>query len=245
MISTDGLTKRYGSLIALHDFSLEVARGEIVALVGPNGAGKTTALKLIVGLSRPDEGRVRIADLDVHRQGVEAKRLLAFLPDQPFLYEQLTVGETLGFIAGLYELPPARVADEARVLLGQFGLADALHRRVSQLSYGMKSRLVLIASLLHDPQVLVMDEPFFGLDPQTLRGMRQLLTERARTGLTVLLSTHQLSAAEHFAHRILILHEGRTLAVGTLHELQQRYGDVRLEDVFFHATGAPQPPSAS
>jgi len=238
MISAAGLTKRYGALVALREFSLEVARGEIVALVGPNGAGKTTALKLVVGLSRPDAGSVSVAGFDVHRQAVDAKRALAFLPDQPFLYEQLTVGETLGMIAGLYELSPQRAEGEARALLEQFGLTVSLHRRVGQLSYGMKSRLVLIASLLHDPQALVMDEPFFGLDPQTLRGMRQLLTERARRGLTVLLSTHQLSAAEGFAHRIVILDGGRTLVAGTLEQLQQRYGGTRLEELFFNATGA-------
>ena len=237
MVQAEGLTKSYGSLIALRDFSLEVPKGEIVALVGPNGAGKTTALKLLVGLLTPTAGSVRIAGFDVVRSALEVKRCLGFLPDQPFLYEQLTVEETLGFIGGMYRLSPQRLQERSNELLTLLGLSDAVHRRVGQLSFGMKSRLVLIISLLHEPQVLIMDEPFFGLDPQTLRLIKQLLLERAQHGCTIILSTHQLPIVEDLAHRIAILDRGRLISMGTLEQLKRSHGGQRLEELFFQLTG--------
>ena len=236
MIKAVGVTKRYGALEALRDFSLEVPRGEIVALVGPNGAGKTTALKLLVGLLTPSAGEIWLGGYPVTRQPLEAKRILAFLPDQPFLYEHLTVSETLGFIGGMYQLDPERLRTRAHELVRLFGLAEHLGSRVSQLSYGMKSRLALIASLLHEPQVFILDEPFFGLDPQTLRLMKRLLTEQAAGGMAILLSTHQLAIVEDLAHRIAILSCGRLVALGTWEELKRLHGGTRLEEVFFQLT---------
>ncbi len=236
MIRAVGLAKRYGETTALQDFSLDVPRGEILALVGPNGAGKTTALKLLVGLLTPTAGTVALGGYDIRREALEAKRLLAFLPDQPFLYDTLTVAETLSFVGGIYRLAPDVLRQRAETLLDLLGLSHQLATRVAHLSYGMKSRLVLIASLLHDPRVLILDEPFFGLDPQTLRFMKQLLTERAAQGMTVMLSTHQLSVVEDLAHRIAILSHGRIVALGTWDELKRRHGGTRLEDVFFHLT---------
>ena len=237
MITATQLTKRYGKTEALSEFSLDVARGEIVALVGPNGAGKTTALKLLVGLLTPTAGTAHVGPYDVHRQALEAKRLLAFLPDQPFLYEQLTVAEILGFIGGMYQMPPDTLRQHAQELVALFGLTEQLTWRIGQLSYGMKSRVVLIASLLHDPHALILDEPFFGLDPQTLRLMKQLLTQRARAGMAVLLSTHQLSIVEDLAQRIAILSGGRLVALGTWEELKRLHGGTRLEEIFFQLTG--------
>ena len=238
MIKAVNLSKRYGTTGALHAFSLEVPRGEILALVGPNGAGKTTALKLLVGLLTPSSGEAWVGGYDVYRQPLEAKRILAFLPDQPFLYEQLTVAETLGFIGGMYQLDPSALRERAETLTAALGLRKHLDRRVGQLSYGMKSRLVLVASLLHEPQVCILDEPFFGLDPQTLRIMKRLLTERAARGMTVLLSTHQLSVVEDLAHRIAILSHGRLIALGTWDDLKRLHGGTRLEEVFLQLTGA-------
>ena len=236
MIKAVGLTKRYGRVEALKEFSLEVQPGEILALVGPNGAGKTTALKLLVGLLTPSAGTVSIGGYDVFRQPLEAKRILAFLPDQPFLYEQLTVGETLGFIGGVYRLPPQTLRQRATELLSLFGLSDLVDHRVGRLSFGMKSRLVLVASLLHEPQALIMDEPFFGLDPKTLQLIKRLLVERVRQGMAVLLSTHQLGVVEDLAHRVAILDRGRTIALGALDELKRLHGGTRLEELFFHLT---------
>ena len=238
MVHVEHLSKHYGKLVALDGFSIEVPRGEILALVGPNGAGKTTALKLMVGLLSPTTGRVSIAGFDVHRQPLEAKRFLSFIPDQPFVYEQLTVAELLGFLGGVYRMEPTVVDQRARSLLELFGLDGFFSQRIGQLSYGMRSRVVLIASLLHDPQVLLMDEPFFGLDPHTLRLMKRFLLERAHAGMTVILSTHQLGIVEDVAHRIAVLAHGRLLALGSMEALKQQHGDHRLEELFFHLTGS-------
>ncbi len=239
MIRAIGLTKRYGQLEALTDFSLEVPPGEILALVGPNGAGKTTALKLLVGLLTPTAGEAYLAGYHIYRQSLEAKQLLAFVPDQPFLYEQLTVAEMLGFIGGMYRIDPQLLQARAQTLVEVFGLSERLGSRVSQLSYGMKSRLVLLASLLHDPKALLLDEPFFGLDPQTLRLMKHLLTDRARQGMAIVLSTHQLPVVEDLAHRIAILSQGRLVALGTWDELKRLHGGNRLEEIFFQLTSPP------
>ena len=236
MVHIDRLTKSYGSLVALQDFSMEVSCGEIFALVGPNGAGKTTALKLIVGLLSPTAGRIHVAGFDVQRSPIEVKQRLAFLPDQPYLYEPLTVSEMLAFIGGMYRMSADTLRDRATELLALFDLTASLDRRIGTLSFGMKSRLVLLLSLLHEPEVLVMDEPFFGLDPQTLRVMKQLMVQRARDGMTVILSTHQLPVVEDIAHRIAILDRGRILALGTLEALQRTHGEGRLEELFFRLT---------
>ena len=238
MIRAVGLTKRFGTLTALQDFSLEIPRGEILALVGPNGAGKTTALHLLAGLSSPTSGEAWLGGFHVIRQSLEAKRILGFLPDQPFLYEHLTVAETLSFVGGMYRMSPEIWQTKAQELVSLFGLADKLNGQVAQLSFGMKSRLVLIATLLHAPCVLIMDEPFFGLDPQTLHFMKKHLRERAADGMTILLSTHQLAVVEDLAHRIAFLHQGRLVSVGTLAEVTQRHGGGDLESVFFHLTGS-------
>lgn len=238
MVQAQGLSKTYGSLVALRDFSLDVPEGEIVALVGPNGAGKTTALKLLVGLLTPTTGWVRIGGLDVIRDALAVKRLIAFLPDQPFLYEQLTVKEIIEFVGGMYELSPRDLRERAEQLLALFGLTDTVHRRLGQLSFGMKSRLVLVTSLLREPPVLIMDEPFFGLDPQTLRLIKQHLAKLARRGMTVILSTHQLPVVEDLAHRIAVLDRSRLLTVGTLEELKRSHGGHGLEDVFFQLTAS-------
>jgi ABC-2 type transport system ATP-binding protein len=236
MVQVEHLTKRYGLLTALDDLSLDVPRGEILALVGPNGAGKTTALKLMVGLMSPTKGRVMIAGLDAHRQPLEVKRLLGFIPDQAFLYDQQTVEEFLNFVGAIRGLDRERLIRHGTALVELFGLGGLLSTRIGSLSYGMKSRVVLIASLLHEPAVLIMDEPFFGLDPQTLRLMKQLLGERARQGMTVLLSTHQLGVAEDLAHRIAVVANGRLVAVGRLEELTRQYGEQRFEELFFQLT---------
>jgi len=236
LVRAERLTKRYGSLVAVDGLSLEVARGEIVALVGPNGAGKTTALKLMSGLLLPDAGRVQIAGYDLQLQPLDAKRRLGFIPDQPFLYEQLSVEEFLGFLGGVYELGSERLRERASALLSLFGLEDSRHQRISALSYGMRSRLVLIASLLHEPEALLMDEPFFGLDPSTLRLVKRLLAERAAAGLAVVLSTHQLAIVQDLAHRIAVMASGRIVALGSLAALSAQHGGGELEDVFFRLT---------
>jgi len=238
-VKTERLTKRYGTVVALSELSFEVSQGEILALVGPNGAGKTTALKLLVGLLAPTAGRVFIGGIDIHERPLEAKRSVSFIPDQPFLYEQLTIAEFLSFLGAIYRLDRQTLIQRVSSLLELFALDGLMTHRIGQLSYGMKSRLALIAGLLHEPRVLMMDEPFFGLDPQTLRIMKRLLVERAQQGVAVILSTHQLAIVEDVAHRIAILSQGQLVAIGSLPELKQRYGKARLEELFFQLTASP------
>ena len=236
VVSISQLTKRYGALTAVDACSFEVRRKEVLALVGPNGAGKTTTLKLMVGLLAPTAGSVSVDGFDVHREPEAAKRLLSFLPDQPFLYELLTVEEFVSFLGAVYRLSPAALRERVEPLLRLFQLEARRRSRIGALSHGMKSRLAFLSALLHAPQVLVMDEPFFGLDPQTLRVTKQVLRERVDAGMAVVLSTHQLSVVEDIADRILIMGQGRVLASGSLSELRSRYGGGRLEDVFFQLT---------
>ncbi len=236
-VAIERLSKSYGTTPALQNLQMEVRRGEIVALVGPNGAGKTTALKLMAGLLAPTSGSVRLAGYDVHQQPLEAKRYLSFVPDQPFLYEQLTIAELLAFMGGVYRLDPALVVSRANALLALFDVAPLASHRIGALSYGMKSRVALIISLLHEPQVLLMDEPFFGLDPQTLRLIKRLLRDRAQEGMAIILSTHQLPIVEDIADRIAIMNHGRVVAMGTLSELRTQHGGYTLEELFFDLTG--------
>ena len=236
------LTKRYGTFTALDDVSLDVRPGELLALVGPNGAGKTTALKLTAGLLTPSAGTITVAGFDVHRQSDAVKRVLSFLPDQPFLYELLTVEEFLAFVGAVHRVPPAELPARVMPMLSLFGLDEHRAKRIGQLSYGMKSRVALVSSLLHHPQLLILDEPFFGLDPQSLRVIKQFLLEQVRQGMSAVISTHQLSIVEDVASRIAILSRGRVIAVGTLAELKARHGGERLEELFFQLT-TPTPSS--
>lgn len=240
MIKATGLSKRYGDFEALKRFSLEVSPGEIVALVGPNGAGKTTAIKLLVGLLAPSQGDVWIGGHHVIRQAPQAKQMLAYIPDQPFLYESLTLAELIGFVGGVYRMNCRVLEERAQALLEVFGLSDRLQVSLGSLSYGMKSRVCLLLGLLHDPKAFILDEPFFGLDPATLRLVKQLLTQRAREGMAIFLSTHQLAIVEDLAHRIMILSGGDVVASGTWKQLHERFGGTKLEDVFFELTG-PKP----
>ena len=237
MVLIDGLTKRYGTTLAVDHISFDVAAGDILALVGPNGAGKTTALKLMVGLLAPTEGRILIGGHDVQLQPTDAKRLLSFVPDQPFVYESLTIIEFLGFLASVHQMTEAAFWSQTERLLTLFGLWDVRTRRIGHLSYGMKSRVVLVASLLHQPRVLIMDEPFFGLDPGTLAIMKRFLREQRTAGTTILLSTHQLNIVEDLASRVAVIAAGRVRALGTLDELRHQHGGSNLEDLFFQLTG--------
>ncbi len=239
MIVVDGLTKAYGALHAVTELSFSVAGGEVVGLIGPNGAGKTTTLKCMVGIQAPTAGSVRIGGHDIVADAVEAKRRLAFMPDEPQLFEYLTVREHLNLIARLY-----RVGDyAARVpsLLGELELTGKEGALPGELSRGMKQKLVIACGLLHDPPVLLFDEPLTGLDPLGIRRMKETIVARARAGAAVVVSSHLLHLVEEICTRILILHKGRKIADGTLEELAARADLAQagsdLEEIFLHATG--------
>ena len=239
MIDVQGLTKLYGELVAVDDLSFHVSPGEVLGLVGPNGAGKTTTLRSLVGIVRPTRGTIQIGGHDLERDPVAAKRLLAFMPDEPHLFEYLTVEEHLRFTARLYQVPD--VERRLPTLLGELELADKAGALPAELSRGMRQKLVIACGLLHDPRVLLFDEPLTGLDPAGIRRMKQTIVERARAGAAVLLSSHLLHLVEEICSRVLILDKGRRVAIGTIDEILTGRPELRgksLEDIFLALTGA-------
>lgn len=238
MIEIDNLSKHFGSLRALDRLSLNVPRGQLFCFLGPNGAGKTTAIKILCGLLRPSSGTARIAGLDIISQPTAVRRLIGYIPDMPFLYERLTPGEFMEFIGDLHRLPAAHTAAEQRRFFELFDLTDKAQTLIKNLSHGYRQRLIYSAALLPRPQVLFVDEPFVGLDPYSIRLIRNLLREQARAGMTIFLTTHILALAEDLADRIGILSGGRLAGLGTLDELKAISAvQGPLEDIFLRLTG--------
>jgi ABC-2 type transport system ATP-binding protein len=216
------LKKSYGSLVAVDTLSLTIDDGCVFGFIGRNGAGKTTTIRMMMGLLEPSAGTVLIGGHDVRREPEKAKAITGYLPDHPFLYDKLTAYEFLRFVGGLYAVPErerdARIAE----LLADFALAERGGELVETYSHGMKQRLALAAALLHQPRVLVLDEPMVGLDPQGALDFRRLLARLAREGRTIFLSTHSLAVAEELCDRIGVLDRGRLVALGDLAELRSR-----------------------
>jgi ABC-2 type transport system ATP-binding protein len=236
-LKTRGLAKSFGAHAAVDGLSLEVPAGEIYALLGPNGAGKTTALKMIAGLLQPDAGAISIFDVDARTAPLDAKRITAWLPDEPLIYERLTPWEHLDFVAGLWELPAHDAEIRAETLLRRLDLWSVRNQRCGGFSRGMKQKTALAAALLHEPQLLLLDEPLTGLDALVAREVKDLLRELALKGASLVLTTHILEVAERMADRIGVLRHGRLLAEGSLAELRARAGrGATLEDVFVALT---------
>ncbi|MFL6246397.1 MAG: ABC transporter ATP-binding protein [Thermoanaerobaculia bacterium] len=233
MIEIRDLTKRYGDFTAVDRLSLDAAAGEIFGFLGPNGAGKTTTIRIISGLSLPTTGTVRVNGIDVLNEPVRAKSVMGYVPDRPYLYEKLTGRELLHFVADLYRKNWSDCEPRAVELLRWFGLGDWIDARIENLSHGMKQKLVIVSSLVHDPAVLVIDEPMVGLDALAQRQVKQLFRRLADEGKTVFLTTHTLSVAEAVCDRIAIINRGRIVAAGTTAELKR---DSALEDVFLELT---------
>ncbi|HEY5611526.1 MAG TPA: ABC transporter ATP-binding protein [Thermoanaerobaculia bacterium] len=238
MIQIEHLTKQYGDFTAVNDVSLEARAGEVYGFLGPNGAGKTTTIRILVGLSLPTTGKVAIDGIDVVESPNEAKAIIGYVPDRPFLYEKLTGREYLHFVTDLYRKKWIDCAPSAEWLLDYFDLAAWADARIENYSHGMKQKLVLIGALVHDPQVLVIDEPMVGLDALAQKQVRQLLREKAMAGRTVFLTTHTMSVAEAVCDRIAILSRGRIAAAGTTAELKRAANQPHspLEDVFLSIT---------
>jgi ABC-2 type transport system ATP-binding protein len=243
MISIKGVTKSYGKKVAVDNLSLEVAGGEFFAVLGPNGAGKTTTIKMIAGLLRPNAGRILVGGVDVQVDPIAAKKVCAYVPDQPFLYDKLSGIEFMNFIADLYGVDGTERDKEIDRLVELFGMKDFVRELTEAYSHGMKQRLVLAATLLHKPKVIMVDEPLVGLDPHTARLVKQVFREQARGGTSIFMSTHVLSVAEDFADRIGIMLQGKIVALGKMEDLRrQAQLEGKLEDVFFKITeGAVNP----
>ena len=246
MIELVHLSKKFGDLLAVDDVNLTLAKGEFFAMLGPNAAGKTTTIKMLAGLIKPTAGHARIAGFDVQQQPLEARRRLAYVPDFPFLYDKLTGWEFLRFTGQLFHLAEARIEANARELIARFHLLEHINRPIETLSHGTRQRVAIASALLHDPEVFVVDEPMVGLDPQHARIIKDVLKERSRAGMTVLVSTHQLSIAEEMADRIGIIQAGKLIAVGTRDELRRQSGGAgQLEEIFLSLTAAATANGAS
>lgn len=247
MIQVSRLTKRYGQLTAVDDFSFRVQPGEIVGLIGPNGAGKTSTLRCIVGIQRPSAGTVTIDGHDIVSAAVEAKRRLAFMADEPQLFEYLTVTEHLQLMARIYGVRD--VAPKAKLLLEELELTAKANVLPGELSRGMKQKVAIACGLLHDPPALLFDEPLTGLDPLGIRRMRETIVARGRNGAAVIVSSHMLHLVQEICTRVVIIDHGRKVADGTIEELavqaQMAGAGSSLEQIFLQVTGRDEAPIPS
>lgn len=238
MIDVDGLHKLYGDFAAVQSLSFRVGPGEVLGLVGPNGAGKTTTIRSVAGIIIPTRGRIRIAGHDLADDPVAAKSALAYIPDEPHLFEYLTVEEHLRFVARLYRM--GDVSDRIPGLLEELDLSDKRGALPGELSRGMKQKLAIACGLLHEPQALLLDEPLTGLDPVGIRRMKSTITRRAAAGTAVILSSHLLHLVEEICTRVLVMRRGRVAAFGTIADILAGRPELKsrkLEDVFLALIG--------
>jgi ABC-2 type transport system ATP-binding protein len=239
MIELKSLTKRYGSFTAVNSLDLSVPKGELFGFLGTNGAGKTTTLRMIAGILRPTGGTVQIAGTDVTKDPMAAKAILGYIPDRPFIYEKLTGAEFLRFVAGLYSQSGKDVERRGRELLALFDLEDWRDELVESYSHGMRQKLIISSAFIHQPDVIVVDEPMVGLDPKAARIIKDLFREYTRLGHTMMMSTHTLEVAEAMCDRIGIIQGGTIRALGTMDELRasSASGTEDLEQIFLKLTG--------
>ena len=244
MIRFQAVTKTYGEKVAVRGIDLDVRPGEIFAFLGPNGAGKTTSIKMMIGLLWPSSGTIELAGFDVQKNARDAKRSIGYVPDQPELYDKLTGREFLQFVADMHDLPAAVAAKAIEEQANNFVLHEFYDKLTEDYSHGMKQRVAFAAALLHDPAVVILDEPMVGLDPKSMRLVKDLLRRRADSGKTAFMSTHTLSVAEEIADRIAVIDRGQLLFLGTVDELQRHVESIceekstSLEDLFLSLTEA-------
>jgi ABC-2 type transport system ATP-binding protein len=239
-VEVTGLTKSYGSLVAVDGLSFSVKRGEVLGLVGPNGAGKTTTLRAMAGIHPPSAGRIRLCGHDLLEDPVNAKRHLAFMPDEPRLFDYLTVEEHLQFVARVYQVAGFRQLMDP--LLAEFDLLEKRKSLPAELSRGMKQKLMIACGFIHSPRVLIFDEPLTGLDPLGIRRMKESIVRRSSDGAAVILSSHLLHLVEELCDSVLVIQNGRSIAYGTIDDLKWRIaqgrGEVSLEEAFLQITSA-------
>ena len=239
MIEIKGLTKKYGSFTAFDAIDLQVPAGQLFGFLGPNGAGKTTTLRMIAGILQPTAGQVKIGGIDIAKDPSGAKAIMGFIPDRPFIYEKLTGGEFLRFVAGLYGQSGETVEHRMMELLTLFDLIEWRDELVESYSHGMRQKLIISSAFLHRPDVIVVDEPMVGLDPKAARILKDLFREYVSRGHTIMMSTHTMEVAESLCDRIAIIHGGRIRAAGTMDELYASVeaGAKGLEELFLRLTG--------
>ena len=239
MIELTNITKRYASYLAVNDLSLTVHPGEVFGFLGPNGAGKTTTIKIMGGILEPTSGQVRICGMEMRKNPEAVKRKIGFIPDRPYLYEKLTGLEFLKFTADLYGTNGNGFLPRAKEELERFSLLDWSDELIESYSHGMRQRLIFAAALLHDPEVIIVDEPMVGLDPMAIKMVKDLFQRLSKKGVTVFMSTHTLKVAEDICDRIGIINRGNLIGTGTTAELHQlsQTSDSDLEAVFLNLTG--------
>ncbi len=241
LIELNDLCKNYGTKTAVDHVSLSVLGGEVFGFLGPNGAGKTTTIKMIVGLLQPTSGTARVAGYDVQQQPLLAKAATGYVPDTPNLYSKLSARELLRFVGDLYSMEPAQIERRTEELLRLFGLTEPGDDLIDSYSHGMQQKTSLAAALMHDPKVLVLDEPTVGLDPKSARLIKDILRQMADRGSAIFLSTHILEIAERMCDRIGIINKGQLIAVGTMEQLRSLgNGEGSLEDIFLSLTGGAE-----
>jgi ABC-2 type transport system ATP-binding protein len=241
MIELKDLTKKYGAFQAVNHLNLSVKKGEVFGFIGPNGAGKTTTIKMMGGILAPTAGTVTIAGINMQKEPENAKSKIGFIPDRPYLYEKLTGMEFLKFTADLYGVSAAAFQSRAFKILKKFSLDDWAQALIESYSHGMKQRLIMSAALLHEPQVIIVDEPMVGLDPAAIIMVKGLFRSLAADGVTIFMSTHTLKFAEDTCDRIGVINKGRLIAMGTTQELQREanVSEADLERVFLNLTSEP------
>jgi ABC-2 type transport system ATP-binding protein len=247
MLTISNVTRCYGDFVAVDKLNLVVPAGSIFGFLGPNGAGKTTTMKMVCGLIRPSSGQITVGGLDVVKNPLAVKKQIGYVPDRPHLYERLTAREYMYFIAGLYSIESSRGKTRTDELLELFGLSRVRDHLVESFSHGMKQRLVMASVLLHEPKLMVVDEPMVGLDPQGARLLKDVLREEVQgRGLTVLLSTHTLDVADEVCDQVAVINHGRLVAKGTTAELRSQTGTEgkHLEEVFLQLTTEGDPRAA-
>jgi len=237
MIQIENVSKHFGDLAAVDSLDLTIPDGQFFGFLGPNGAGKTTTIKMITGLLRPDTGRVTLNGIDIQKEPEAAKRYIGYIPDIPFFYEKLTGMEFLQFVGRIYEMDEQRVQDQIDEYVQLFHLESYIYQRMEQYSHGTNQKIVFAAAFLHEPQILVIDEPMVGLDPQSARLLKDTLRTKVSKGATIFMSTHTLPVVEELCNRVGIIRQGQLIADGAISELRSaETQDATLEEIFLKLT---------
>jgi len=241
MIELINVCKSFGSLKAVDDLTLKVEDGKLFSFLGPNGAGKTTTIKIMTGLMSPDSGTIILNGIDISRDPIAAKQITGYIPDAPNLYEKMTGREFLQLIGNLYQMETKLIRSQIEYYEQKLLLLPWVDQRIEEYSRGMKQRIVFASAFLHNPEILIIDEPMVGLDPQTIRTTKRLLREKVAEGLTIFLSTHDLHTAEELSDRIIIINCGKTVEAGSLEELRSTHTQQSLEDLYFDILDQTEP----
>jgi ABC-2 type transport system ATP-binding protein len=242
MLNLKNVSKKYGSFYAVRDISLTVEKGEVFGFLGVNGAGKTSTLRMVTGILLPSSGTITLGDYNIVTHPSEAKAITGYIPDRPHLYGKLKARELLEFSAELYDLDLAKATPRIEELLKEYGLEDVQYQLVESFSHGMKQRLATCVALVHNPQILIVDEPMVGLDPHGAKLLKRKFRDYAKAGMTIFLSTHSLNVAQEVCDRLAIIQHGSIIAQGTMEELRALAKIERddLEDAFIEITSAPE-----